>query len=146
MSRSDLVLIIDDDPTVLNVTQQIVMRIGFSTAVADSGAEGVRVLEDRRDEVECVLLDMSMPGMDGAETFQALQEVRPDLPVILISGFPEDDLRDHFNGHRPFAFLQKPFSISDVDAALRRATAGSKPAERPLARERLPFARPLPAT
>lgn len=115
------VLIIDDDETVLSVTQQIVMRAGFCTAVASSGREGVSVLERQIDEVSCILLDMSMPGMDGLETFRVLRRIKPEVPIIIVSGYSDRDMRETFGDNRPFAFVQKPYSISELDGLLHKA-------------------------
>lgn len=116
-----MVLIIDDDETVLSVTQQIVMRAGFCTALAASGSEGIRLLEEQSDEVCCILLDMSMPGMDGLTTFHVLRQIKPEVPIVIVSGYADKDLRETFGDDRPFAFVQKPYSISELDAVLHQA-------------------------
>ncbi len=125
--KTETVLIIDDDPTVLQVTEQILRRFGYETETALSGFGGLEILEDRMEEIHCVLLDMSMPGMDGAETFRELRRLRPGLPVVMISGFAEDDLATSFPGDAPFAFVQKPFSIGDLDHTVRSAIAQLRP-------------------
>jgi DNA-binding NtrC family response regulator len=126
LTNADLVLIIDDDETVLNVTQQIVMRCGFATAVASSGLEGLATLEQRGDEIKCILLDMSMPHMDGASTFEAIEKVSPTIPVIIVSGYPSDDLKSRFGACQPHGFIQKPFSITDLDLRLREAVSSTQ--------------------
>jgi two-component system cell cycle sensor histidine kinase/response regulator CckA len=73
------------------------------------------------DRVTAVLLDLSMPRMGGQETFRHLREVRPNLPVILMSGYSEQVVAPQFTGSRPgiTAFLQKPFLAEDLIAVLR---------------------------
>ncbi len=115
------VLIIDDDDVVRSVTQQIVQRSGFGVILAHSGREGINLFAEHRDQIGCVLLDMSMPEMDGADTFRELRGIERDLRVIVISGYSADDLGDCFRSERPFAFIQKPFTISELDATLRTA-------------------------
>ncbi len=116
-----LVLIVDDEPTVLNVTKQVVQRAGFNSVTATSGFEAIATLEEAPMAIQCVLLDMSMPEMDGAQTFRELRRLRADLPIVLVSGYPDLESEPCFATDKPFAFLQKPFSIAQIDDVLRRA-------------------------
>jgi len=117
-----LVLVIDDDATVRTVTQRMLERAGFEVLVAGDGLEGLEVYRDSR-RVDLVLLDMTMPRMDGEETFRELRRLDPNVRVILTSGYNELDATERFAGGGLAGFIQKPYRPSDligkVEAALR---------------------------
>jgi CheY-like chemotaxis protein len=78
------------------------------------------IFRARKDEISLVLLDLSMPGMNGWETLSALRALRPDIPVVLASGYEAQVLQtDHPD--RPQAFVHKPYSKGDLRAAIGRA-------------------------
>jgi CheY-like chemotaxis protein len=76
------------------------------------------------DAVDAVLLDMTMPEMNGAEVFERLQDLRPDLPVVLMSGYHEDELTSDL-GARISGFVQKPFTPADLAKRMRIALDGA---------------------
>ena len=78
-------------------------------------------------EIGCVLLDLTMPRMDGWEALSVLRSLRPDVPVILSSGYDEAQVMAGSHPHRPQAFLHKPYQMADLKAALARAI-GAPPA------------------
>jgi CheY-like chemotaxis protein len=109
--RPGLVLLIDDEPIVRGVASRALGRLGLRVLCASGGQEGLDLFAEHRDEIALVLLDFGMPGMDGAETFRRLTEIRPDVTVILSSGC-EDTRPVGRRGARPVAFLPKPYTVS----------------------------------
>jgi len=88
---------------------------------AGDGYEAVEMFRARKDEINFVLLDLSMPGMDGWETLAQLRSLRPDIPVVLVSGYDEAQLMQGDHPHRPQAFMHKPYLKSDLAAAIDTA-------------------------
>jgi len=117
---SGLVLVADDDPTVRRVTRQMLEPMGFSVAEAADGIDAVREFESHREELVLILLDMTMPRMSGEETFRELRRLDPSIPVLLMSGYNEQDATTRFTGKGLAGFLQKPFRT----AALRDKVRG----------------------
>ncbi len=108
-ARPGAILIVDDEPAILNISRRILTRAGYRTLCALSGPEAVALLQESRDDVLAVLLDMSMPGMSGRETLVALRQVTPELKVMLSSGHPEAQARNQFAGQALDGFLKKPY-------------------------------------
>jgi nitrogen-specific signal transduction histidine kinase/ActR/RegA family two-component response regulator len=113
------VLVVDDEEQVRKVAQRALERRGYSVLTAADGEEGVRMLAKHQNEVCCVLLDLTMPRMGGAEAFKEMRQIQPDVQVILVSGYSEDQIKAQA-GHLPFAgFLQKPVSTQTLVAAVQ---------------------------
>ncbi|HEY8990734.1 MAG TPA: response regulator, partial [Luteolibacter sp.] len=114
------VLIIDDEPLVRTVAEQIFQALGFTTTLAQDGAEAVEIVRASPTAFSLVLLDLTMPRMDGEETLRHLRAINPDLRVILTSGFNEQALINRFVGRGVAAFLPKPFTIEMLTEQLRK--------------------------
>ncbi|WP_220811382.1 response regulator [Pseudomonas paralcaligenes] len=109
------ILLVDDDPAVREVTSQMLQRLGFQVAEADSGASALRLLEDI--EVDLLLADFVMPGMNGGELARAVGGKRPGLPVVFISGYAE--LGELGLGEN--LVIQKPFQEEQVARKILQA-------------------------
>jgi CheY-like chemotaxis protein len=121
--ETDLVLVIDDEPDVRLVAEQMLMYAGFEVLLAGSGPAGIELFREHADAVGCVLLDLTMPNMDGEQVFHALQAIRPNAPIILMSGYSEQEVRKRFDGDGPAGFIQKPFTLKLLQAKVQRAVA-----------------------
>jgi PAS domain S-box-containing protein len=84
-----LVLVVDDEPGLLNLAQVMLRSLGYEGMVASSGTEAVEIFRRRSREIRCVFCDLTMPGMNGWETLAALRRIRPDVPAVLCSGHDE---------------------------------------------------------
>ncbi len=109
-----LALVVDDDEIVREVAKAILEQAGFSVVVAADGVEAVELFQKRPDEFCFVLLDMTMPRMDGIKTFQALRRVRPAVKVVLSSGYNEQDATDRVRGKGLAGFAQKPYTPAEL--------------------------------
>ena len=78
------------------------------------------MFREHAGELRLVLLDLTMPHMDGEETYRELYRINPDVPVVLMSGFAEKDTVDRFAGKRLAGFIQKPFDAPDLRALIAR--------------------------
>jgi two-component system, cell cycle sensor histidine kinase and response regulator CckA len=113
------VLVIDDEPTVCAVTQRILRVLGFEAIVSADGRQGLDIVRQRGDTLAAVLLDLTMPNMDGETAFREMRAVCPQLPIVLMSGYNEQDAVARFAGKGLAGFLQKPFTISAMRDGLR---------------------------
>ena len=114
------VLLVDDEDTVRALGRKMLERMGFSVLAAADGLEGVEVFREHCDDIRFVLLDMTMPHMGGEEAFREMHRIRDDVPVILSSGYNEQDAVSHFAGKGLAGFIQKPYGSVDLKAALRQ--------------------------
>ncbi len=113
------VLVIDDEETVRTIAARMLTALGFEPLLAHHGRAGLDLYASHPGEIAAVLLDLTMPVLDGAATLTELRRLRPDLPILLMSGFTEHDALDRFAGKGLAGFLQKPFKTEDLRAALR---------------------------
>jgi PAS domain S-box-containing protein len=116
------VLVVEDEEGVREVVGRMLERLGFQVITATDGVDALRVLGEHADGVAAVLLDLSMPRMGGPETVQLLRERSPGLPVVLMSGYTEQDMASKIlNGAGgAVGFLQKPFLPEDLSSVLRQ--------------------------
>jgi signal transduction histidine kinase/CheY-like chemotaxis protein len=108
------VLVVDDDETVRRVARSMLERHGFTVVTANDGVEGVEAFEREPDRFSLVLLDLTMPRMNGDEAFRAIKSVRGSVPVILSSGYTELDTVGKFSSAGLAGFVQKPFQMRDL--------------------------------
>lgn len=104
------ILVVDDDDGVRAVAKLSLERSGYRVVAACDGEAGVAALRDRGGDFDAVLLDMSMPRLSGADTCRVIRQMRPDLPIVLMSGYTEPDAAARFGAHEVAGFVQKPFS------------------------------------
>ncbi len=122
------ILVVDDEQTIRQVAADLLAKNGFRTIVAEDGLKAVELLGAEQRPIRAVLLDYSMPKIDGLETLKRLRSLRPELPIVLMSGFEAEEALERFAGLRVSAFLQKPFSAAELIAALTAARTPPTPA------------------
>jgi signal transduction histidine kinase/ActR/RegA family two-component response regulator len=129
-SGTGTVLVVEDEQGVREVAERILQDFGFETLEAVDGKDALDVMQRAGDKVSVVLLDLSMPRMGGQETLRHLRELRPDMPVIIMSGYTEEAVAEQFSNNGPgmTAFLQKPFLAEDLMDVLRRTLEVTSPA------------------
>ena len=114
------VLLVDDDHTVLQVMARILTRAGLEVTQAQSGHEALALFATSPEAFDLVLLDLTMPQLDGAATLARLSAIDPHVPVVIMSGYTEQELNARFKEQRPTAFLGKPFSRDDLLHTIQR--------------------------
>ncbi len=122
--NSGTILVVDDEETVRRVAKKILNGSGFEVVLAGGGEEAVEVFRKTSGQFAAVLLDLTMPRMDGEQVFRALQEINPKVLVLIMSGFNEQDTIDRFGGRGLAGFLSKPFNAEMLLSKLRAALAG----------------------
>lgn len=118
------VLVVDDEETVRVLVRRMLEKLGCQVLTAVDGAEALRIFEEQADEIDCVLLDLTMPRMDGSETFRVLQKIKPDVRVIMSSGYNEQEVTQQFVGQGLAGFVQKPYTLSALKPVLNAVLAG----------------------
>jgi len=106
------VLVVDDEEAVRQVAREILERSGFTVLTARDGLEGLEVFRQHAGGIVVVLLDLTMPRLNGEEVLRGLQEIRRDVRVILTSGYSELEATRRFAGRGLAGFVQKPFELS----------------------------------
>ncbi len=116
---SETILLVDDQELILEVGQTLLEKLGYTVIVAKGGEQAVEYIKKNGKEVDLVLLDMIMPGMDGGMTFDQLRELYPSLPVILSSGYSIEGQATQIIKRGCNGFLQKPFNLSELSQKIR---------------------------
>ncbi len=116
---SGTILVVDDEPLVLQLASNILERAGFSVLTATDGVQGVNKFRENASDILVVLLDMTMPRMSGAEVFREIRGMRSDARVLLSSGYSEEEARHRFEGEGPVGFLHKPYRSAALLDKLR---------------------------
>ncbi len=98
--------------------------LGLDVLTAEDGRAGVQVFEEHVDDIQLVLLDMTMPHLSGAEAFRLLHALNRDIPVLLISGYDEDEAIARFTEKGLAGFIHKPFTIATLRDSVRAAIEG----------------------
>lgn len=113
LTGSETLLVVDDEPIVRQMVTEVLKGSGYKVVAAQSGMEAVHFLDELRGRVDLVLLDMIMPEMDGEATFKALRRIDPDIPVLLTSGFVQEDKSERLLKAGALGLVYKPYK-SDV--------------------------------
>jgi len=116
-SRKLNVLVIDDEKVIIKLFQEVLKGSGYGVLSATKGTEGLRTIEN--SDVDLVFLDLKMPGINGAELFKRIKMVRPNLPVVIMTGYPNSDLMNQALLEGPFAIIRKPIGALEIKAAIR---------------------------
>jgi two-component system, cell cycle sensor histidine kinase and response regulator CckA len=115
------VLLVEDEEAVRSFAARALGQRGYNVLSATTGAEALEVFDKHHGDVDLVVSDVVMPEMDGPTLFEKLRRERPDLKVIFISGYAEDAFRRHLAENEDFMFLQKPFDLKELAAAVKTA-------------------------
>ncbi len=121
---TETILIVDDEPLVRDIGLSMLTELGYKVVTASNGAEAVSTYRARRKEIDLVIIDNIMPGMDGISAVRALKQIDNSVSVVLSSGYVADaqNLKDAgFNG-----FLSKPYSLAQVAETVKRALGARK--------------------
>ncbi len=112
-----IVLIVDDQAPIRSIASNMMEHLGFETLCASNGERALELFQSHRDDIVLVLLDLTMPIMDGNETLEELLKIRADLPIVMSSGYDQSaEVSPKIR-----AFLKKPYRLQDVRTAVRKA-------------------------
>jgi two-component system cell cycle sensor histidine kinase/response regulator CckA len=119
------VLVVDDEEVVRRMARQVLEHNGCKVVLAEDGAEGVSLFCKDAGSIACVVLDLTMPVMGGEEVLKRIRSIRPDVPVILSSGYNQAEAMRRFGGRGVSGFLQKPYRSATLMEAVRAAVMGA---------------------
>jgi signal transduction histidine kinase/CheY-like chemotaxis protein/PAS domain-containing protein len=117
------ILLVDDEESLLSLGTQMLEHLGFTVLTATDGLQAVDLYRERGKGIDLVLMDLTMPRMDGAEAFGELRRMNPDVRIVFASGYSREDMSERFEGKGLEGILQKPFTLGK----LREALAGHLP-------------------
>lgn len=119
-SPSGTILVVDDEEFVRDVCAAMLTEIGYETIMASSGKQAMSIFREQQDRIDLVVLDKSMPHMDGVAVFHELRNIRKDIKVVLASGFSDQEILERFNGLDLNGFIQKPFDMRSFGNEVQR--------------------------
>jgi len=119
-------LVADDEESVREIVEEMLVRRGFTVITAADGREAVRIFGNISNQIDAVLLDLTMPHMDGDAALRKMRRLRPDLKAILWSGYEEQTARKRCDGQERIALLQKPFDAETLVDTLRTVMASDR--------------------
>lgn len=116
-----LVLLVDDEESVRATGGRMLERLGFEVITAMHGQEAIPLAQSHIERLACIVMDLTMPHMDGDETSSALRKQFPRIPIVLSSGYSEQDLADRFADRGFAGFIQKPYTLDILRATMEKA-------------------------
>jgi PAS domain S-box-containing protein len=120
----ETILIVDDEEFILDTCTAMLEKMGYKVLIAGSGEKALEVFRKNQSKIDLVILDMVMPGMDGLETFEYLNQLDPQVKVILSSGYSIEDITDEILEKGRTELIQKPFSLSQINRIIREMLNG----------------------
>jgi len=116
---TETILLVDDEPSVLEVSKAILESLGYTVYAVRNGEEAISLYKEKKDTVDLVVLDMIMPGLSGSETFDRIRELNPTARVILSSGYSLNDQAKQIMERGCRGFVQKPFGLTVISQKIR---------------------------
>jgi len=108
------ILIVDDEKHILDLAVKILNLSGYKTLTAANGKEGISVFKENKNKVSSIIMDMTMPDLDGDEAIAEILKISPDVPIIVSSGYSEVDINKKFKDLEGMIFLHKPYLVDDL--------------------------------
>jgi len=116
---NETILVVDDEEDILKICTEMLTKLGYKVMPARSGIEAVQLFTEKKDEIHLVILDMVMPEMSGDEAYPLLKKIKPDLKVLLSSGYSLSEEASMILKNDQSGFIQKPFDINRVSFKIR---------------------------
>jgi CheY-like chemotaxis protein len=119
LSGKETILLIDDEEMIIDVGSQMIELMGYQVMTAETGKNALEVFSENRDRIDLIILDLIMPDMSGRKVFESLRELKPDIKILISSGYSmEGEVKDLLNTGGD-AFLQKPFNMNMLSEKIR---------------------------
>lgn len=119
-SGSETVMIVDDEPYLTELGENLLSAAGYKIITAVNGKEAVEIYKEKKDEISLILLDLAMPTMGGKECLTKLVEIDPDVKVIIASGYSAEATRLELGGTGIKGFIEKPFNLNQMLLTIRQ--------------------------
>jgi len=118
------VLLVDDEEIVIGVGRLMLEKLGFSVLTAENGKEALEVYNNNQNDIDFVVLDMIMPDMGAAETYDGLRAINPAIKVLLSSGYGADQQIGELLNRGCDGFIQKPFNMQSLSEKIEEILNG----------------------
>ncbi len=118
LGNRETILVVEDDPTVRELSGELIEALGYRPLIARNGIEALEVLATTEEEIHLVLSDVAMPTMGGVELAGEMERRNPSIPIVLMSGYAPDPMGGGFSSPNLAAWLQKPFSVDALATTL----------------------------
>jgi len=115
----ETILLVDDEQMIINVASAMLKKLGYRIIVANGGHQALEAMERTGDDIDLVILDLIMPDLAGGEVFERLREIRPEVPVMISSGYSIDGEAKAIMDRGCNGFIQKPFNMSELSRKIR---------------------------
>lgn len=115
------ILVVDDEETVRGLAKASLEEFGFAVLTAKDGLEAIRIFNTENERIAAILLDITMPGLSGYETYKELRKSGAEVPILLSSGYNEQDVTTSFGGERLAGFVKKPYRAHELVAKIEEA-------------------------
>jgi DNA-binding NtrC family response regulator len=115
------VLVIDDDNFIVKILEAFLKMLGYRVLSTTRGVEALQLFLEKKDQISLVILDHTMPDIGGAELAAKLRGARPDIPIIMFSGYDEEDMRRETEKLNITAFMRKPVTHDQLAVTVRKA-------------------------
>jgi PAS domain S-box-containing protein len=122
---SGVVLLVDDEDLVRRAAAAMLQYVGYTVLEAADGQQAIELLQSHLDDIQVVILDMSMPVMSGEECLRRMKSIKPELPILLSSGFSETEAVRRFQSAGIATFLQKPYTARRLAELVKNAVRNS---------------------
>jgi PAS domain S-box-containing protein len=116
---TEMILLVDDEEMVADIGKDMLEKLGYKILVAAGGTEAIKIFNTSRDQVQLVILDMIMPDMSGGETFNRLKAIKPDVKILLSSGYSLNGRASQIMKRGCNGFIQKPFNLKQISRKIR---------------------------
>jgi len=120
VTRSLHILIVDDDPIIRQLFTQSLEGLGYKLTTSANGVEALEFVTRKRFDL--IFLDLLMPGIDGAELFGRIRQIDKQIPVVIITGYPDSEVMKRAIAYGPFMVMDKPFTVDDILDAISSFT------------------------
>jgi len=116
---TEAILLVDDEAMILSVGRELLETLGYQVLPARSGKDAVEVYSAKKEKIDMVILDMIMPELSGAETYDRLKEIDPEIKVLLSSGYSMNSQAEEILARGCDGFIQKPFNLNQLASKIR---------------------------
>jgi two-component system, cell cycle sensor histidine kinase and response regulator CckA len=120
----ETILVVDDEPTVLNLCRRILQLGGYSVVAANNGNDALKLLQTTTEPIDLALLDVMMPNMNGVELARRIQSAKPEIPVVLMSGFGPQEIARVAGDIKSYRIIWKPFKTESLIRMIENAISG----------------------
>ncbi len=125
-TAESIVLLVDDEPSLVSAVSRLLRTMGFKVLIATSGQEAIETCQASADEIDIVLLDLFLSGVSSLETLRQLRSLCPGIKVILTSGHDRKESVAQFADLQLDGFLMKPFGYTELENAIKAALARTR--------------------